>query len=402
MTDPGIEKILDEMTLAEQVALLSGEDFWSLPAIPRLGIGKLRVTDGPNGARGGGSLIGGVKSASFPVGIALGATWDPALVREIGAALGEEAKSKGAHVLLGPTINIHRSVTNGRNFECFSEDPILTAELAVAYVEGLQAQGVAATPKHFAGNESEIQRTTINSEIDERSLREVYLLPFEAVVKRAAPWAIMSSYNKLNGTYTAEHRWLLTEVLRDEWGFDGLVMSDWFGSRSTAPTVNAGLDLEMPGPPRDRGAKLVAAVEAGEVSPATVRERARNVLRLMQRTGAFDAPVSITERADDRPAHRALIRRAGAAAAVLLKNDGVLPLDPGSTGRIAVIGPNAKVAQIMGGGSAQLNPHYRISPWEGSGGGAGRGTPGFCRGMQQPALRAFADRLAHGRVLQLG
>jgi beta-glucosidase len=143
-----------------------------------------------------------VKSASFPVGIALGATWDPALVREIGAALGEEAKSKGAHVLLGPTINIHRSVTNGRNFECFSEDPILTAELAVAYVEGLQAQGVAATPKHFAGNESEIQRTTINSEIDERSLREVYLLPFEAVVERAPPWAIMSSYNKLNGKST--------------------------------------------------------------------------------------------------------------------------------------------------------------------------------------------------------
>ena len=172
------------MTLEEQVSLLSGEDFWSLPAIPRLGLGKLRVTDGPNGARGGGSLIGGVKSAAFPVGIALGATWNPDLVREIGAALAEEAKSKGAHVLLGPTINIHRSVTNGRNFECYSEDPVLTAELAVAYVEGLQADGVAATPKHFAGNESEIQRTTMSSEIDERTLREVYLAPFEAAVKR--------------------------------------------------------------------------------------------------------------------------------------------------------------------------------------------------------------------------
>ena len=265
MTDSGIEKTLDEMTLTEQVALLSGEDFWSLPAIARVGIGKLRVTDGPNGARGGGSLIGGVKSAAFPVGIALGATWDPDIVREIGGALAEEAKSKGAHVLLGPTINIHRSVTNGRNFECFSEDPILTAELAVAYVEGLQASGVAATPKHFVGNESEIQRTTMSSEIDERALREVYLRPFEAVVKRAGTWAVMSSYNKLNGTYTAEHRWLLTEVLRDEWGFDGVVMSDWFGSRSTAPTVNAGLDLEMPGPARDRGAKLVAAVSEGDV-----------------------------------------------------------------------------------------------------------------------------------------
>ncbi len=365
MTDSGIEKTLDEMTLTEQVALLSGEDFWSLPAIARVGIGKLRVTDGPNGARGGGSLIGGVKSAAFPVGIALGATWDPDIVREIGGALAEEAKSKGAHVLLGPTINIHRSVTNGRNFECFSEDPILTAELAVAYVEGLQASGVAATPKHFVGNESEIQRTTMSSEIDERALREVYLRPFEAVVKRAGTWAVMSSYNKLNGTYTAEHRWLLTEVLRDEWGFDGVVMSDWFGSRSTAPTVNAGLDLEMPGPARDRGAKLVAAVAEGDVPPATVRQRARNVLRLLQRTGALGAPLTFAERAEDRPEHRALIRRAGAEAAVLLKNDGVLPLDTASAEHIAVIGPNAKVAQIMGGGSAQLNPHYRVSPWDG-------------------------------------
>ena len=232
--DP-IDASLDAMTLEEQVALLSGEDFWSLPAIPRLGLGKLRVTDGPNGARGGGSLIGGVKSAAFPVGIALGAAWDPDLVREIGAALAEEAKSKGAHVLLGPTINIHRSVTNGRNFECYSEDPVLTAELAVAYVEGLQSQGVAATPKHFAGNESEIQRTTMSSEIDERTLREVYLPPFEAAVKRAKTWALMTSYNRLNGTYTSEHPWLITEVLRGDWGFDGLVMSDWFGSHSTAP-----------------------------------------------------------------------------------------------------------------------------------------------------------------------
>ena len=304
MTDKSIEQIVDDMTLAEQVALLSGEDFWSLPAIPRLGVGKLRVTDGPNGARGGGSLVGGVKSASFPVGIALGATWNPDLVYEIGGALAEEAKSKGAHVLLGPTINIQRSVTNGRNFECYSEDPVLTAALAVAYVEGLQDGGVAATPKHFAGNESEIQRTTMNSEIDERTLREVYLLPFEAVVKRAGAWALMSAYNKLNGTYTAEHRWLLTEVLRGDWGFDGAVMSDWFGSRSTAPTINAGLDLEMPGPPRDRGAKLIAAVAAGEVEAAAVRRSALNVLRLMQRTGALHDQGPHRERADDRPAHR--------------------------------------------------------------------------------------------------
>ncbi len=362
MTVRTIHDMLDAMTIEERVSLLAGEDMWSLPAVMRVGLGKLRVTDGPNGARGGGSLIGGVKSAAFPVGIALGASWDPALVREIGAALAEEAKSKGAHVLLGPTINLHRSVTNGRNFECYSEDPTLTATLAVACVEGLQSGGVAATPKHFVGNESEIQRTTMSSEIDERTLRELYLVPFEAVVKRGS-WALMTSYNRLNGTFTSELPWLLTDVLRGEWRFDGVVMSDWFGSHSTVETVNAGLDLEMPGPTRDRGAKLVAAVEAGAVDPETIRASARRVLRLMERTGALAGPLERSERADDRPAHRALIRRAGAEGTVLLKNDGILPL--AGDGRIAVIGPNAQVAQIMGGGSAQLNPHHRVSPWDG-------------------------------------
>ena len=259
-------ELLALLTLEEQVSILSGEDFWSLPAIARLGIGKLRVTDGPNGARGGGSLIGGVKSAAFPVGICIGASWNVALAQEIGAALAQEVKSKGAHVSLSPTVNIQRSVTNGRNFECYSEDPVLTGKLAVGFIQGLQGEGISATIKHFAGNESEIQRTTMSSQIDERSLRETYLVPFEMAVKEGGTWGIMSSYNKLNGTYAAENHWLLTEVLRGDWGYDGLVMSDWFGSRSTAPTVNAGLDLEMPGPTRDRGAKLVAAVEAGEVA----------------------------------------------------------------------------------------------------------------------------------------
>lgn len=361
--DRTIEEIVDAMTLAEQVALLSGEDFWSLPANARLGVPKLRVTDGPNGARGGGSLIGGVTAAAFPVGICIGASWDVALAAEIGAALAEEVRSKGAHVLLAPTVNIHRSVTNGRNFECYAEDPELTADLAVGYITGLQGAGVAATIKHFAGNESEIERTTINSVVGERALREVYLRPFEDAVKVAGTWGIMSSYNKLNGEYAAENGWLLSKVLRDDWGYDGIVMSDWFGSRSTAPTVNAGLDLEMPGPSRDRGDKLVAAVAAGEVDAEVVRTRALNILRWMERTGALKDRAAFAETADDRPAHRALIRRAGAAGAVLLRNDGVLPLGK-PAGRIAVIGPNAKVAQIMGGGSAQLNPHYRVSPYD--------------------------------------
>lgn len=389
MTESRIEDLLAQMSLEEQVMLLSGEDFWSVPAIERLGIGKLRVSDGPNGARGGGSLIGGVKSAAFPVGIALGATWNPELVQEIGAALADEVKSKNAHVLLAPTVNIQRSVTNGRNFECYSEDPVLTAELAVAYINGLQGQGISATIKHFIGNESEIERTTMSSDIDERSLREVYLVPFEAAVKRAQTWGIMSSYNKLNGTYAAENHWLLTEVLRGDWGYDGIVMSDWFGSRSTAPTVNGGLDLEMPGPSRDRGAKLVAAVAAGEVSAETVRDRARAMLRLMARVGSLDDHRAFEERADVRPETGALIRRAGAESAVLLKNDaGLLPLS--GQGTLAVIGPNAKVAQIMGGGSAQLNPHYAISPYDGLAAALGedalRFAPGCTNHRLEPLL----------------
>ena len=285
MSEDRIRELVEQMTLAEMVSLLSGQDFWSVPPIPRLGIHSLRVTDGPNGARGGGGLIGGVKSAAFPVGIALGATWNVDLVREVGMALADEVKSKGAHVSLSPTVNIHRSVTNGRNFECYSEDPVLTAQLAGAFIGGLQEQGIAATIKHFAGNESEIERTTMNSVIDERTLREVYLVPFEHAVKVAGTWGIMSSYNRLNGTFASENEWLLTQVLRNEWHYDGIVMSDWFGSHSTAPTVNAGLDLEMPGPTRDRGDKLIAAVEAGEVSLEMVQRRATNMLRLMERTG---------------------------------------------------------------------------------------------------------------------
>jgi beta-glucosidase len=368
-----IEQLVDAMSIEEQVALLSGKDFWSVAPNARLEIGTLRVTDGPNGARGGGSLIGGVKSAAFPVGIAIGASWNTALAEEIGSALADEVKSKGAHVSLAPTVNIHRTVTNGRNFECYSEDPLLTGALAASYIKGMQAKGISATIKHFAGNESEIKRTTNSSEIDERSMREIYLVPFEMAVKEAGTWAIMSSYNKINGTYAAENHWLLTQVLRNEWGYDGIVMSDWFGSRSTEPTVNAGLNLEMPGPARDRGAKLVAAVEAGTVSRETVRELALDMLRLMQRTRALNDHRPHQEFAEDRPEHRALIRRAGAEGMVLLKNSGLLPLEKSAGQTIAVIGPNAKVAQIMGGGSAQLNPHYRISPFDGLANALGSG-----------------------------
>jgi len=360
-----IDDILDRMTLEEQVSLLSGADFWTTVAIERLGIPKIKVTDGPNGARGAGSLVAGVNSACFPVAIALGATWNPALVERMGIAIAGQAKSKGASVLLAPTVNIHRSGLNGRNFECYSEDPMLTAELAVAYIQGVQSEGIAATIKHFVGNESEIERQTMSSDIDERALREIYLLPFEKAVKRAGVMAVMSSYNRLNGTYTSEHPWLLTKVLRDEWGFDGIVMSDWFGSHSTAATVNAGLDLEMPGPARDRGEKLVAAVRNGEVKPETVRVAAGRILTLLERVGAFEKAPDLAEHALDLPEDRALIRQLGAEGAVLLKNDGILPLQKAGLGHVAVLGPNAAEARVMGGGSAQIAAHYRISPLEG-------------------------------------
>ncbi|ANM14947.1 MULTISPECIES: glycoside hydrolase family 3 C-terminal domain-containing protein [unclassified Rhizobium] len=360
-----IDSILDQMTLEEQVSLLSGADFWTTVPVERLGVPKIKVTDGPNGARGAGSLVAGVKATCFPVAVALGASWNPDLVSQMGAALARQAKSKGAAVLLAPTVNIHRSGLNGRNFECYSEDPMLTAELAVAYIDGVQGEGIAATIKHFAGNESEIERQTMSSDIDERTLREIYLPPFEQPVRRAGVMAVMSSYNRLNGTYTSEHRWLLTKVLREEWGFDGIVMSDWFGSHSTAETINAGLDLEMPGPARDRGEKLVAAVREGKVEAAAVRAAARRILVLLERVGAFENKPDLTERAIDLPEDRALIRRLGAEGAVLLKNDGILPLAKTSLDRIAVIGPNAASARVMGGGSAQIAAHYTVSPLEG-------------------------------------
>lgn len=400
MAGRDIEALLDAMTLEEQVSLLAGADFWTTVPIPRLGIPAIKVSDGPNGARGGGSLIGGVKAASFPVGIALGACWNPALVEEIGGALAEEARSKGASVLLAPTVNIQRSAVNGRNFECYSEDPCVTATLATAYVTGLQNGGVGATVKHFVGNESEIQRTTMSSDIGERALREIYLPPFEAAVRTADAYAVMSSYNRLNGTFTSEHKTLLTDLLKDEWGFSGIVMSDWFGSHSTAPTVNAGLDLEMPGPTRDRGDKLVAAVRSGDVQAEKVRDAARRVLTLIDRVGGFDAPNIPAEQAIDKPAHRALIRRAGAEAIVLLKNDGILPLDlAGRT--IAAIGPNAEAAQIMGGGSAQLNPHYAVSPTDGlralTSGNQLRSAPGVAANRLMPLIAGPFEVDVYGR-----
>jgi beta-glucosidase len=356
------DALLDAMTLEEQVALLAGADFWTTVPLPRLSIPAVKVSDGPNGARGG-IFKGGPTTACFPVAISLASTWNPDLVQKAGAALGVEAKLKGANVLLAPTVNLHRTVLNGRNFECYSEDPWLSSEIGMAFVRGVQSQGVAATMKHFVGNESEYQRLTMSSEISERALRELYLLPFERAVKEAGVMAIMTSYNRIGGTFAADHQRLVTQVLRDEWGFDGLVMSDWMGLHSTVEGVMAGVDLEMPGPARERGDKLVRAVQNAELPQAAVRACARRVLELVERLGKFKNPGIAGERADDLPQHRALIRRLGAEGSVLLKNSkALLPLQLRTGQSVALIGRAATVPQIMGGGSATVNAHYRVAP----------------------------------------
>ncbi len=362
-----IETLLTQLTLPEKVSLMAGANFWETVAIPRLGIPSIKVSDGPNGARGGGSIVGSsVSAACFPVGVALASSWDTDLMFEVGVALAEEAKTKGAHMLLAPTVNIHRSPLNGRNFECYSEDPYLSAQMAVGYILGLQSQKVGATVKHFIGNESEFQRNTISSEITERTLREIYLPPFEAAVKVAKSWGVMSSYNKINGIHADENAELLQGILKTEYGFDGIVMSDWTGTNSIVNAANNGLDLEMPGPTRWRGEALVKAVEAGEVKLEAINEAVRRLLRTIERVGAFEDPEAKTEQAIDRLEHQSLIRRAASESMVLLKNaNNILPLEKSKLKSIALIGPNVKTAQIMGGGSAQVSAHYVVTPLEG-------------------------------------
>ena len=254
-----IDMLLTELTLEEKAALMTGRGIWDANPVERLGIPALKVTDGPNGARGAGILGTGAPVLCIPCGSALGATWDQDLVEELGAVLAAETRARACHVLLAPTVNIHRTPLGGRNFECYSEDPVLTGRTAAAFIRGVQGGGVGTTIKHFVANDSEFERNSIDSVVPDRALREVYLRPFEIAVSEAAPWGLMGSYNRVNGTFACENRWLLTEVLRDEWGFDGIVVTDWFAAKSTAVMAGSGLDLEMPGAGRFYGPALVAA-----------------------------------------------------------------------------------------------------------------------------------------------
>src|SRR3954453_21263176 len=357
-----IEGIVDEMTLEEKAVLTAGEDLWSTVAIERVGIPKVRVTDGPNGARG--PFLPGSGTATavcVPTGSALGATWDVDLLQRVGELLGTETHRRGCRVLLAPTVNIHRSPLAGRNFECYSEDPLLSGALAAAFVRGAQSCDIVTTVKHFVANDAEFERMTMSSQVDDRTLREIYLLPFEMAVRDGGALGVMTGYNRLNGTWCGEHDGLF-RILRDEWGFEGFVLSDWYAATSTA-SARAGLDLEMPGPARAFGPALAQAVHDGEIDETALDAQVLRLLTVFERLGAL-GDLETENVSVDLPEDRALAREAATSAIVLLRNEGVLPLDPAAPRRIAVIGPNADRAVIMGGGSSRVVPAYRVTPLE--------------------------------------
>lgn len=363
-----------ELTLEERAQLLAGESHWKTHAAPSADIPSLFLSDGPHGLRkqeGAQDCMGIAESrpaTCFPTASALACSFDPELVERVGAAISEEARRQGVDVVLGPGVNIKRHPLCGRNFEYFSEDPVVSGELGTAMVRGIQSRGVGACLKHFAANSQEHARMVSDSVVDERTLRELYLAPFEHVVRHARPWSVMTAYNKLNGVYCSEHEWLLREVLRGEWGFDGAVVSDWGAMSSNVASVRAGLDLCMPGPRRDHARALVEAVRSGELEEGCVNEAASHIERLARRVKACQAEGSIggapapslTDEEFYR-AHADLAREAAAQSAVLLKNDGVLPLNPDA--KVAVIGAFARMPRYQGSGSSRINPKIIDNIW---------------------------------------
>ncbi len=355
--DSRAAKLLSRMTLEEKADMLSGTGFDSRP-VPRLGIPAMKMTDGPLGVRKG-------RSTAFPSGVAMAATWNPDLVGNTGQAIAVETRAKGLNVLLGPCVNIHRVPHGGRNFESFGEDPFLASRMAVSYIRGMQAKGVIATVKHFAVNNQESERFTINAAVDERTLREIYLPAFKASVQEAGVWAVMGAYNRLNGPYCCADPWLLTDVLKNEWGFKGLVMSDWGAVHDVDSTLNGGLDLEMPGGQYLTREAVLNAIRNGRVPEKTVDDKVFRMLRTMLAAGLFDS-TRAGEAAVDTAGQRAVALQAARESAVLLKNTaGMLPLDRKKIRSIAVIGPHAVKAVTGGGGSSKVDPFIAVSPLEG-------------------------------------
>lgn len=352
-----VEDLAGRLTRDEKVALMAGAAAFALEPVARLSVPSLGMSDGPVGVRSN----TGQNATVFPVPVTLAATFNPEITNHVGAAIAREAKALGEQVVLAPTINIVRTPLWGRNFETYSEDPYLAGRLAIGFVEGLQGEGVGASLKHYAVNNQEQRRMDVSVEVDERTLREIYLAAFEATVKAADPWTVMASYNKLRGVHASENVHLLTEILKGEWAYGGVAVSDWGALHSTAPAASAGLDLEMPGPPIYFGDKLLAAVEAGAVEEARIDDAARRLVRLILRTGLLDGVRRQGELRTER--HRAVARRAAEEGMVLLKNNGgLLPLDRTALKTLAVIGPNAGRFRMQGDGSSRVTTDRRPSP----------------------------------------
>ncbi|KAF6764920.1 beta-glucosidase [Ephemerocybe angulata] len=368
-----VEELVKKMKTDEKVALLSAPNWWNTSAIPRLEIPSVRMSDGPNGVRGSSHFVS-TPAQCLPCATSLASTFDPEIVHQAGVFLAKEAKIKASTVLLAPTCNIQRTPLGGRSFESFSEDPHLSGTMSAAYVNGLQSEGVAASIKHFVANDQEHERTAAESVMSERALREVYLYPFMWAQKHAKLGAIMTAYGRIKGVHCSENRELLQTILRDEWKFDGIVISDWFGTYGVDGAINAGLDLEMPGPPRWRTMSLVMhCLSAQKLLMPTIDERVTNMLRFIQRQAKRNPEVVYgdgIERSRDDPELRQFCRSLAADGIVLLKNEGeVLPLvkeasDKGAKKRVLVTGANLHANVISGGGSAQLKPTYVATPWQ--------------------------------------
>jgi beta-glucosidase len=400
-------ELVASLTLAQQAALLSGADDWHTCAIPEVGLPAVELGDGPHGLRTetGVDMVW-VPSTGFPTGSALGATWDADVVARVAAAIGEEARAMGVQLVLGPGVNMKRTPLCGRNFEYFAEDPVLAGDLAAAYIRGIQGVGVGACLKHYAANNQETDRTEISVEVDEGALRAVYLEAFRRAIVAADPWAVMCSYNRIGGVHASQHRWLLTDVLRDEWGYRGLVVSDWDAVHDPVAAVAAGLDLEMPGTGGRSAAALVAAVTDGRLAQAAVEQAATRVVEFVERClpdGPAAGPVrdaGIVPGERLRPeqrvalgadAHHDLAREAAAAAATLLRNPaGVLPLDPDGTQRIGVVGGYARVPRIQGGGSSGVWPVQVDEPLAAIGEVAGDRVR-FAQGYPVPATDFYQE-----------
>jgi beta-glucosidase len=356
-------EIVSQMTLEEKARLCSGRDFWNTAEIQRLGIKSIMMTDGPHGLRkqsGFADHLGINKSnpaTCFPTGAALASSWDRKLIENVGKTIGVECQSENVGIVLGPAANIKRSPLCGRNFEYLSEDPYLTGEMAAHHIKGVQSQGVGTSIKHFAANNQEFRRMYINAKVDERTLHEIYLAGFESAVKQSQPWTVMCAYNKLNGTYCSENKYLLNDVLREKWGFDGAVISDWGAVNEITDSIAAGLDLEMPSSHGAGEKKIVEAVESGRLSEEALNRTVERLLKVIFK--AFDNQKgNVTY---DISQHHKLARKAASECAVLLKNEGnILPLK--KRGKIAVIGEFAVNPRYQGGGSSHINPHKIDSP----------------------------------------